>query len=67
MTLKTAALFALIGMSLQTVVVAVGFTRDVSALSAGAIAMSSAVVSLIHLVASLSVAVFLYVFYRAQS
>jgi hypothetical protein len=67
MSLKNAALFALIGMTLQTIVVAVGFIRDVSALLAGAIAVSTAMVSLIHLVASLSVAVFLYVFYKAQS
>ncbi len=67
MTLKNAALFALIGMILLTIVLAVGFVRDVSALLAGAIAAITVLVSLIHLVASLSVAVFLYVFYRAQS
>ena len=38
MTLKNAALFALIGMTLLTVMLAVHFIRDVSALLAGAIA-----------------------------
>jgi len=67
MTLKSAAFFALIGMTLLTVLVAAGFIRDVSALSAGAIAAMALLKSLIHLLASLSVAVFLFVFYKAQS
>jgi len=67
MTLKSAAFFALIGMILLTVLLAVGFIRDVSAILAGAIAAMALLKSLIHLLASLSVAVFLYVFYKAQS
>jgi hypothetical protein len=67
MTLKSAALFALVGMILLTVVVALGFIRDVSALLAGAIAAMAVLVSLIHLLASLSVTVFFFVFYKAQS
>ncbi len=67
MTLKNAAFFALIGMTLLTVLLAVGFIRDVSVLLAGAIAAVTVLISLIHLLASLSVAVFLYVFYKAQS
>jgi hypothetical protein len=66
MTLKSAAFFALIGMTLLTVLLAVGFIRDVSALSAGAIAAITLLKSLIYLLASLSVAVFLLVFYKAQ-
>jgi hypothetical protein len=66
MTLKTAALFAFIGMTLQTLLVAVGFIRDLTALLAGAIAAATFLVSLIHLVASLGVTVFLYVFHKAQ-
>ena len=66
MTLKSAAFFALIGMTLLTVLLAVGFIRDLSALLAGAIAAITVLISLIHLLASLSVAVFLYVFYKAQ-
>jgi hypothetical protein len=67
MTLKNAAIFALIGMTLLTVLLAVGFLRDVSSLLAGAIAAIAFLVSLIHLVASIGVTVFLYVFYKAQS
>jgi hypothetical protein len=67
MTLKSAAFFALIGMILLTVLLAVGFIRDVSSLLAGVIAAITVLISLIHLLASLSVAVFLYVFYKAQS
>jgi hypothetical protein len=67
MSLKTAAFFALIGMTLLTVLLALGFIRDVSNFLAGAIAAMALLISLIHLLASLSVAVFLYVFYKAQS
>ena len=66
MSLKSAALFALVGMILLTVVVALGFIRDVSAFSAGAIAANAMLVSLVHLLASLGVTVFLYVFYKKQ-
>jgi hypothetical protein len=67
MTLKSAAFFALIGMALLTVLLAVGFIRDISAFTSGAIAANAMLVSLIHLLASLSVTVFLYVFHKAQS
>jgi hypothetical protein len=66
MTLKNAAFLAFIGMSLLTIVCAVGFIGDMSALLAGAMAPVKALVSLIHLLASLSVAVFLYVFHKSQ-
>jgi hypothetical protein len=66
MTLKTAALFAFLGTTLLTVMLAVVFIRDVSSLMAGAIAFISVLAALIRMLASLSVAVFLYVFYRAQ-
>ena len=67
MTLKNAALLALIGMTLLTVVCAVGFIVDMSAFFAGAIAPMMVLKSLIHLLANLSVAVFLYVFHKMQS
>ena len=67
MNLKNAAFFALIGMTLLTILLAAGFIRDVSSLLADAIAAMAVLISLIHLLASLSVAVFLYVFYKAQS
>jgi hypothetical protein len=66
MSLKNAALFALIGMTLLTILLAAVFIRDVSAFVAGAIAAIAFLVSLIHVLASLGVAVFLYVFYKAQ-
>ena len=66
MSLKRAAFFALIGMVLLTVLLAVGFIRDVSALLAGAIAAVVLLTSLIHLLASLSLALFLYVFHKGQ-
>jgi hypothetical protein len=66
MSLKSAAFFALIGMILLTVLLAVGFIRDVSALLAGAIAAMTLLRSLIHLLASLGVTVFLYVFHKCQ-
>ena len=66
MTLKNVAFFAFIGMTLLTVVCAVGFIGDVSALSAGAIAPMMVLKSLIHLLANLSVAVFLYVFHKTH-
>jgi hypothetical protein len=67
MTLKSAALFALIGMTLLTVLLAVGFIRDISGFMAGAVAAMAVLISLIHLLASLSVTVFLYVFHEKQS
>lgn len=66
MTLKNAAFFAFIGMALLTVVCAFGFIGDISALLAGAIAPMMVVQSLIHFLASVSVAVFLYVFHKTQ-
>ena len=67
MTLKSAALFALVGMFLLTVVLALGFIRDISAFTSDAIAAMEMLISLIHLLASLSVTVFLYVFYSKHS
>jgi hypothetical protein len=67
MTLKNAAFFAFIGMTLLTVVCALGFIGDLSALLADAIAPMMVLKSLIHLLASLSVAVFLYVFHKTHS
>ena len=66
MSLKNAAFFALIGITLLTVLLAVGFVLDFSAFLAGAIAALALLKSGIHLLASLSLAVFLYVFYKKQ-
>jgi len=67
MSLKNAAFFAWICTTLLTILLAVGFLRDVSAILAGTIAAVTLLKSLIYLLASLSVAVFLFVFYKAQS
>jgi len=67
MTLKNAAFLALIGMILLTILKAVVFIRDFSAFLSGAVAAMALLKSGIHLLASLSVAVFLYVFHKAQS
>ena len=67
MTLENAAFFALIGMILLTILLAVVFIRDFSAFLSGAVAAMALLESGIHLLASLSVAVFLYVFHKAQS
>jgi hypothetical protein len=67
MTVKSAAFFALIGMILLTVLLALVFIRDFSGLMGGAVAAMALLISLVHLLASLSVTLFLYVFYKAQS
>jgi hypothetical protein len=54
-------------MILLTVVLALSFVRDISAFTSGATAANAMLVSLIHLLASLSVTVFFFVFYKAQS
>ena len=66
MELKNAALFALIGMVLLTVLLAAGFIRDVMGLAQGAVAAIAPLKSGIHLLASLSLAVFLYMFHKAR-
>ena len=66
MTLKSAALVALIGMALLTFLLAVGFIRDVTTFLAGAMAAMALLKSLFKLLAGLSVVVFLYVFHKAQ-
>jgi hypothetical protein len=67
MTLKSAALFAFIGSALLTAVCAVGFANDLSSYLAGALAPAVMLGSLVHLVASLSLAVFFVVFSRTRS
>ena len=66
MTLKGAALLAVIGIAILTVLLAVGFIRDLATFVEGASAAITLLVSLVHLLASLSLLVFLFVFYRAQ-
>lgn len=67
MSLKNAALFALIGMILLTVLLAAAFIRDLLGFVGGAVAAITMLTSGIQLLASLSAAVFLYVFHKTQS
>jgi hypothetical protein len=67
MSLKNAALCALLGMILLTVLLAAGFIRDLMGLAGGAVAVLAVLTSGIYLLASLGVVVFLYVFHKAQS
>ena len=66
MTLRSAALFALIGMAVLTVLLAAGFIRDFSAFLSGAVAVLDVLKSGVYLLASVSVALFFYVFHKAQ-
>jgi len=66
MTLKNAALLAFIGMLLLTLVYTVSFIDNLAAFLRGAIAAVAFVTSLIHLLASIGLTVFLYVFHRSQ-
>jgi len=67
MTLKNAALFALIGMTLLTVLLLAGFIRDVLSFLRDVIPAIALLTSLIHLLASLGLTVFLYAFHKSQS
>jgi hypothetical protein len=67
MNLKTAALFALIGMLLLTVLNAATFLNDLTAYLHDAVASMTLLAVAIHLLASLTVTIFLFVFYRAQA
>jgi hypothetical protein len=66
MGLKTAAFFALIAMILMTVLDASTFLRDLTAFLHDALATMTLLGAAIHLLASLAVTVFFFVFYRAQ-
>ena len=66
MSLKNAALLALIGTILLTVLLVVGFISTVLGVMRDVIPAMALLTSLVHLFASLSVLVFFYAFYRAQ-
>ena len=67
MSLKSAALLALIGTILLTVLVLAHFIFTVLGVMREVIPAMALLTALVHLFASLSVLVFLYVFYRKQS
>jgi hypothetical protein len=66
-TLKTAAFFALFGTTLLLVLVAADFIVTLTGVLRDVVPAMALVRSLVHVVASLSVVVFFYVFHRAQS
>jgi hypothetical protein len=67
MSLKNAALLALIGTLLLTVLLAYGLITDMLNMSQGLIPATKALSSLIHSFAALTVTVFFFVFHRSQS
>lgn len=67
MTLKSSAFFALIGMALLSILLAVDFLRDVSGFLNDVVPLMALLRSAVHLLAGLSVTLFFFVFYKAQS
>ena len=67
MSLKNAALLALIGTVLLTVLVLAHFITTLFGVMRDVIPAVALLTSLVHLFASLSVLVFFYVFYQKQS
>jgi hypothetical protein len=67
MSLKNAALLALIGTILLTVLVAASFISTVLGVMRDVIPAMALLTSLVHVFSSVSILVFFYVFHRAQS
>jgi len=67
MTLKNAAFLALIGTALLMVLLAAGFVNTLLGVLRGVAPAMALLPSLIHLLATLSLVVFLFVFHKAQS
>ena len=66
MTLKNAALLALVGTLLLTILLLVGLVTDVLNLAQGLIPVTTVLSSLVNTFAALTVAVFFYVFQKTQ-
>ena len=67
MSLKNAALLALIGTLLLTILLMAGFISDVLNVSQGLIAPTKMLSSLIYAFAALTVTVFFFLFHKTQS
>jgi hypothetical protein len=67
MTLKNAALLALAGVGLATIVLVARFIGDVSGVVRGLLPAMKMLTSLLFALAGLTMAVFLYAFHKAQS
>ncbi len=66
MTLKNAALLALFGMILLTILLAVSFVVSLTGFLGSVVPAMSLLASLIRLFAALSLVVFFYAFHKAQ-
>ena len=66
MSLKNAALFALIGMMVLTAFLAMDFIGTILNVARGLVPAMKLLTSFVDLLASLGLSVFLYVFQRAQ-
>ena len=67
MTLNKAALLALVGMTLATILLVVGFIGDVFGAVRGLIPAMRLLTSFIYAFAGLSMVMFLYAFHKGQS
>ena len=67
MTLKNAAFLALIGTALLMVLCAAGFVNTLLGVLRGITPAMALLTSLIHLLATLSLVVFLFVYHKAQT
>ncbi|HLY60582.1 MAG TPA: hypothetical protein VKV95_07425 [Terriglobia bacterium] len=67
MSLKNAALLALIGMVLLTVLVAVNFVSNLLGLMRGIVPAITVFTSLVYLFTSVTLSLFFYIFHRKQS
>jgi hypothetical protein len=67
MTLKNATFFAIVGVAVWTILLAVDFVVKLSGVARGFIAADALLASLIQFVAVLSLLVFFVVFRRSQS
>ncbi len=67
MTLKNAAVIALAGMLLLTALVVVDFIFNISNVLGGLVPAVVLFRSLVYVIAGLSVTIFFFVFYKAQS
>ncbi len=67
MSIKNAALLAMIGTLLLTILLAADFIKSVSGVLSDVVPVMALLRSLVYLLASLSVTVFFYYFNKAQS
>jgi len=67
MSLKRAAQLALIGVSLLTILVVADFIRNLLAVLQGLLPVMTLLASIVYVIASVSMVVFLYVFHKSQS